>query len=183
MLVLLLVLGGKGEPLGRMVVSGAAPDWAPVREVASIFCCRMAWTTQIGRALGLFRGGHGLAGGCDCVRMGLSRCQCNALPAHRASDHWRRGGDQTTARAQTHQDAPGGHPRRFPGLSSSPPRLFLCFAESLARTVWLPRFPYGCMPCHVCMEACMNERMRVSVQRGKREGEQRVAQPEASCCC
>ncbi|KAL7934063.1 hypothetical protein V8C35DRAFT_303126 [Trichoderma chlorosporum] len=91
-LVLLLVLagrcwtlGGKGEPLGRMEVSGAAPDWALVRELASIFCCRMAWTTQIGRRLGPFRGGHGLAGGCDCFRMGLSRCQCNALPTHLAS--------------------------------------------------------------------------------------------------
>lgn len=28
--------GGKGEPLGRMEVSGAAPDWALVRELASI---------------------------------------------------------------------------------------------------------------------------------------------------
>lgn len=50
-----------------MEVSGAAPDWALVRELAPLLCCRMAWTTQIGQRLGPFRGGQGLAGGCDCV--------------------------------------------------------------------------------------------------------------------
>lgn len=59
----------------RMEVSGAAPDWALVRELAPLLCCRSAWTTQIGQRLGPFRGGQGLAGGCDCVQM---PCQCNA---------------------------------------------------------------------------------------------------------
>lgn len=60
-----------------MEVSGAAPDWAAVRELAPLLCCRSAWTTQIGQRLGPFRGGQGLAGGCDCVWSQMP-CQCNA---------------------------------------------------------------------------------------------------------
>lgn len=158
---------------GGMVVSGAAPDWALVRELASISCCRMAWTTQIGRALGPFRGGHGLAGGCDCVRMGLSRCQCNALPTHRASDHWRRGGDQTTARAQTHHDAPR-RTRRAPSSSSlaSFPLCslasFLCLAEpTCARAHSLaPTLPVRLHAMYVRVDACV-----CLCRAGKLEGE------------
>lgn len=171
------LLGGKGEPLGTyggMVVSGAAPDWALVRELASIFCCRMAWTTQIGQALGPFRGGHGLAGGCDCDRMGLSRCQCNALPTHRASDHWRPGGDQTTARAQTHHDAPR-RTRRAPSPSLPglvPSLLASCRASRVTCTHSLaPTLPVRLHAMYVCMDACV-----CLCSGGKREGEGQMSE-------
>lgn len=100
-------------------------------------CCRMAWTTQIGRGLGPFRGGHGLAGGCDCVRMGL-RHDANAMHC------------QLICLSRP--------------LATRQPRAPSSLFESLARTVWLPRFPYGCMPC---MYACVC----AATQRGKREHE------------
>jgi hypothetical protein len=73
-----------------MEVSGAAPDWALVRELAPLLCCRMAWTTQIGQRLGPFRGGQGLAGGCDCVPDAMPM-QCTMhcqLISHLAAGHW-----------------------------------------------------------------------------------------------
>ncbi|KKP03527.1 hypothetical protein THAR02_04390 [Trichoderma harzianum] len=161
-------LGSKGEPLGRMEVSGAAPDWALVRELASISllphgvddadwarACEglrgpgaVSWWTWIGRWMRLRPDGV------------EARCQCNALPTHLLLPTTC---NQTTART------------------------LVAFFESLARTVWLPRFPYGCMPCMyacVCAAKTQQQQQRAgSVSMNERERERERARGGACVGC